>query len=715
MGVLQDMSQAGLDWNAPTQEFLAQMALLSGNDVTAIGQTIFTNYPVMDVPQQEEMIKRVGKDIATRLKYNKTNKLQSIEKIDVTGDTLEAKMDTQMYKDAAGGRLFPTENVTGGTGYTMDPLAGGCMNAFFHPTGASVATTLDAAAQMFEAMAQRMRFFASEAQMHLILESKTGETGVSAPMRGVMNQAKMCTETMALASTSYTGGMFLPKTAATFMVNRNMPATSAKFQKFYAALERITQRMNREDLTGLSDEEALKKIELTDKEEDDLNEDTDNVWGELRRAGLAMAMAKQFRGGSGKKIVKEHEHYKFLMASLRAQAWNFAIAAPLQVARRCGADRWLMSQNMVAMERLMHCSATTTAMLTIQDTNVSLMKLFPAAPFQPYSFTLNQEDNGGEAVLVTTRTVLRHEKGLPLGCEEAMEALNAPDAVSAIQQLTEQALQGSYGEDTEMQRLAEKTAETQRAKAAQDSEAVEFVREGIVLRIVEKGTPGTPRRLVKQHHTVTPFLHQRAPPAVGGVVTPQNEGVDYSWMAAGGSAETLPMQENAGQEDDAPTQEIGAGAGARMTLAERLEAAAEEEEEEKLPLKRGREVEKTAIARKTAVTRSAKSTQMLADAMSNKPVLNVGSWQPRGAVVNKRAKVVFTEEELEEMRPTEIVAKELPLQTLANAAAFTMAMDWNKGDNMTRNISAFSRLKSLGLKFSTERLAAPSANLAAGF
>jgi hypothetical protein len=208
----------------------------------------------------------------------------------------------------------------------------------------------------------------------------------------LMNEHKKIVETVAISTSSWCGGMYIPKPAALLVTHSARPASFSISKSFLQSIDRLFPKIkdgtiNAEDVRFLDEEHA-------------------KFFSTIRQAGVAGALLKQFRGAfSSSQKREDHQHTIFVTAALREQLIYFLSTAPMAFERRVNLQQFPLPRLLVSVERFLNMDANLTV----------------DAFRRGFSSLISGEIDQGCHTIITHKSLRVEEEGT--GSKEALESL----------------------------------------------------------------------------------------------------------------------------------------------------------------------------------------------------------------------------------------------------------------------------------------------------
>ena len=477
-----------------------------------------------------------GRRITVVRKMNRNRKLEALN---MTGGLVEAAAETKRFKDAAGlGDAVGPEKMNLEAGERLPPLAFGSAHSVFFDSAEAALEAMKQQALVAAAMVTQLSKNVEKAKEVLetqrraleieayVTGAPVGEVPMTGAFRAIMNQSKMIHETYAVGVSSWLSGIYLPKIISCLLAANTRPQSRLKVQTLLAKLDALSSKLGDDDQ------------DIPDELIDELDAAHAAVYAEIRRAGLTAALTKQMRGPfSSFQKREDHQHARFVTASLREELYYFIATGPMSVGRRMTLHQYPLPRMLVAAERFLDAdvNGTVDAFRTGMG---HVYALVPPDAGAAGSFTYDQFDTGGSIQNITGKTTRPERTGA--GVEEAEAALRAPGKTQVQRHAELEA--HAWGElgaaeasslklnitntdrsNADRAELREKA--TQRARPS-GTEPADFVRAGNFVYVTEKAGAGVARSL-KPIHARTSIHHGLHAPAVHGDVLVPARG---EWM-----------------------------------------------------------------------------------------------------------------------------------------------------------------------------------------
>jgi hypothetical protein len=479
----------------------------------------------------------------------KMNRNRKLEALNMTGGLIEAADETKRFKDAAGlGDVVAPEKMNLEDGEALPPLAFGSAHSVFYGSAEAALEAMKQQALVTAAMLTRLTSNIEKAKeivatQKRVLEVEASYTGAAVgqvPMTGsfraVMNQNKMLLETYAIGVSSWLSGIYLPKITACLMTANTRPQSRLKAQTLLAKLDALSAKLR-------DDEDEISEAML-----DELDSAHAAVYAEIRRAGLTAALTKQMRGAfSSTQKREDHQHARFVTASLREELYYFIATGPMSVARRVTLNQYPLPRMLVAAERFLDADVCGTVDAFRAGCGHAYSLIPPDPMTGAAAFAYDQFDTGGSIQNITSKTLRVERTGS--GVEEAEAALRAPGKLQSQRhgELEAEAwaelaeadasslkLNVTDAERTNADRAEMREVATQRDRVSA-TEAADFVRSGNFVYVTDKSAAGAARSL-KPIHARTSIHHGlHAPPVPGNVLIPSRS----SWMDGTASSASM--------------------------------------------------------------------------------------------------------------------------------------------------------------------------------
>jgi len=482
-----------------------------------------------------------GRRITVVRKMNRNRKLEALN---MTGGLLEAADQTKRFKDAAGlGDAVGPEKMNLERGERLPPLAFGSAHSVFFDSAEAALEAMKQQALVTAAMLTQMTANVDKAKnlvdiqrRALDIESRVtgapvGEVPMTGAFRAIMNQNKMLLETYAVGASSWLSGIYLPKIISCLLAANTRPQSRLKVQTLLAKLDALSDKLK-------DDEE-----ELSDELLDELDAAHAAVYAEIRRAGLTAALTKQMRGPfSSFQKREDHQHARFVTASLREELYYFIATGPMSVGRRMTLHQYPLPRMLVAAERFLDADVNGTVD-AFREGMGSVSALVPPDLSAPTAFAAlahDQFDTGGSIQNITGKTTRPERTGA--GVEEAEAALRAAGKTQAQRHAELEAfawaeldaatassvkLNITNTDRTNADRAELRERATQRDRVS-GTEPADFVRAGNFVYVTEKAPVGEARGL-KPIHARTSIHHGlHAPSVQAGLLVPSRS----AWMDA---------------------------------------------------------------------------------------------------------------------------------------------------------------------------------------
>lgn len=480
-----------------------------------------------------------GRRIEVVRKMNRNSKLEALN---MTGGLVEAAEETKRFKDAAGlGDVVAPEKMNLEDGEALPPLAFGSAHSVFYGSAEAALESMKQQALVTAAMLTRLTSNIEKAKeivatQKRVLEVEASYTGApvgQVPMTGsfraVMNQNKMLLETYAIGVSSWLSGIYLPKITACLMTANTRPQSRLKAQTLLAKLDALSAKLRDDD------------DEMSEAMLDELDAAHAAVYAEIRRAGLTAALTKQMRGAfSSSQKREDHQHARFVTASLREELYYFIATGPMSVGRRITINQFPLPRMLVAVERFLDADVCGTVDAFRTGCGHAYALLPPEPMLGPVSFTYDQFDTGGSIQNITSKTTRPERTGS--GVEEAEAALRAPNKVQVVRHAELEAeawaelekadnsslkLNITREDRTNADRAELREVATQRNRVSA-TEAADFVRSGNFVYVTDKAAAGAPRSLKALHARTSIHSGLHAPAVAGNVLLPTRS----PWMDA---------------------------------------------------------------------------------------------------------------------------------------------------------------------------------------
>jgi hypothetical protein len=553
--MLNVIASQGIDVQLEPREFLRSVFAAHGRVITEEEIDLVLNqFTVMHYGPPEDdgggaaprSVARLG-DGGRVCVVRRTNRNRKLENLNMTGGMVTAAEETKLFKDAAGlGPVGSAEKVNLEVGENLPALAFGSAHSVFYSSAEAGLESMRQHALMTAAMLLRLNENIEKGEKLLatqraVMEAEAAATAMPAgpvPMTGsfraLMNQNKMLLETYAVGVSGWLSGIYLPKITACLMTAVTRPQSRVKAQSLLAKLDSIAAKLEEDE-------------ELSDDVLDELDATHAAVYAEIRRAGLTATLSKQMRGGfSASQKREDHQHSKFVTASLREELYYFIATAPMNVGRRVTLNQYPLPRMLVAAERFLDSDVCGTVDAFREGAGHMHALLPPdmttgTAAFAPG----DQFDTGGSIQNITGKTLRPEKTGS--GVEEAEAVLRAPHKtqdhrhhellMAAYEELD--AAEGSKVKlnildpsRSNVDRATLREQATQRGRVS-TTEAADFVRQGNFMYLTERAPAGVPRGLLPKDARVSPHSGVYAPSV--GTLLPSRP----SWMRSPVTAEDM--------------------------------------------------------------------------------------------------------------------------------------------------------------------------------
>jgi len=207
-----------------------------------------------------------------------------------------------------------------------------------------------------------------------------------------MNEHKKICETVAISTSSWCGGIYIPKPTALLVTHSARPTSFAITKSFLQTIDNLFPKIVNDKLTA--------------KDLDLLNEEHAKFFSTIRQAGVAGALLKQFRGAfSSSQKREDHQHTVFVTAALREQLIYFLTTAPMAFERRVNLQHFPLPRLLVSVERFLNMDANLTV----------------DAFRRGFSSLISGEIDEGCHTIMTHKSLRVEEEGT--GSKEALESL----------------------------------------------------------------------------------------------------------------------------------------------------------------------------------------------------------------------------------------------------------------------------------------------------
>jgi len=479
-----------------------------------------------------------GRRITVVRKMNRNRKLEALN---MTGGLVEAAEETKRFKDAAGlGDAVGPEKMNLETGERLPPLAFGSAHPVFFDSADAALDAMKQQALVTAAMLTRLSSNVDKAKSLLEVQRRAveiearvtgapvGEVPMTGAFRAIMNQNKMLLETYAVGVSSWLSGIYLPKIISCLLAANTRPQSRLKVQGLLAKLDALSAKLGDDD------------EDIPDELIDELDAAHAAVFAEIRRAGLTASLTKQMRGPfSSFQKREDHQHARFVTASLREELYYFLATGPMSVGRRMTLHQYPLPRMLVAAERFLDADVNGTVD-AFREGLGHVYALVPPDSSGAAAFSYDQFDTGGSIQNITGKTTRPERTGA--GVEEAEASLRAAGKTQV--QRHAELEETAWGElaaadasslklnvtnvdrsNADRAELRERATQRQRVSG---TEAADFVRAGNFVYVTEKAAVGD-ARLLKPIHARTSIHHGLHAPAVdGNVLKPSRS----PWMDA---------------------------------------------------------------------------------------------------------------------------------------------------------------------------------------
>lgn len=468
-----------------------------------------------------------GRRITVVRKMNRNRKLEALN---MTGGLVEAAKETKVFKDAAGlGDVVSPEKMNLNDGESVPPLAFGSAHSVFYGSADAALESMTQHALMTASMLTRLTENINKAKELVALQKKVmtiearikggsvGDVPMTGSFRALMNQNKMLLETYAIAVSSWLSGIYLPKITSCLLTANTRPQSRLKAQTLLAKLDALSSALSEGD-------------DISEALVDEVDSAHAAVYAEVRRAGLTGALTKQMRGPfSSHQKREDHQHAKFVTASLREELYYFIATGPMNIGRRMTLQQFPLPRMLVAVDRFLDADVCGTVDV-FREGDGHVFPLIPPDPLEGVSvFSRDQFDTGGSIQNITGKTTRPERTGA--GVEEAEAALRAvgktqverhSELVSEARKELATAERSSVSLNITKERSNEDRAmfreiATNRGRES-SAESADFVRAGNFIYVTDKAPAGVPRPLKPTHSRISIHSGLHAPSVPGNVI-----------------------------------------------------------------------------------------------------------------------------------------------------------------------------------------------------